>query len=164
MASAPTSSPSQPQTVDLATVPTPQLTQLKNQLTQDLAQLTSSFTQLRGAQTKFRDCISSVRDGVASKKEGTPILVPLTPSLYVPGQLASTAVVLVDVGTGFFVEKTPTAAREFYTRKVAEIGRNLQDLETIVSTKQSNLRVVEDVLRQKVLSEASPATAQASAS
>lgn len=56
--------------VDLATVPTPQLTQLKNQLTQDLAQLTSSFTQLRGAQTKFRDCISSVRDGVASKKEG----------------------------------------------------------------------------------------------
>lgn len=36
---------------------------------------------------------------------GTPILVPLTPSLYVPGQLASTAVVLVDVGTGFFVEK-----------------------------------------------------------
>lgn len=36
---------------------------------------------------------------------GTPILVPLTPSLYVPGQLASTDVVLVDVGTGFYVEK-----------------------------------------------------------
>lgn len=36
---------------------------------------------------------------------GTPILVPLTPSLYVPGKLASTDVVLVDIGTGFYVEK-----------------------------------------------------------
>ncbi|MCJ1430469.1 subunit of tubulin prefoldin, partial [Sticta canariensis] len=142
--SSPSPSPSQQQTVDLSTVPTPQLTQLKNQLTQEVSQLTSSFTQLRGAQAKFRDCIASVRDGVASKKEGTPILVPLTPSLYVPGLLASTSTILVDVGTGFYVEKTPEAAREFYTRKVAEIGHNLQELETIVSTKQSNLRVVED--------------------
>lgn len=36
---------------------------------------------------------------------GTPILVPLTPSLYVPGKLASTDAVLVDIGTGFYVEK-----------------------------------------------------------
>lgn len=36
---------------------------------------------------------------------GTPILVPLTPSLYVPGKLASTDVVFVDIGTGFYVEK-----------------------------------------------------------
>lgn len=39
------------------------------------------------------------------KKTGTPILVPLTPSLYVPGKLAATDTVLVDVGTGFYVEK-----------------------------------------------------------
>lgn len=36
---------------------------------------------------------------------GTPILVPLTSSLYVPGQLASNSTVMVDVGTGFYVEK-----------------------------------------------------------
>ncbi len=39
------------------------------------------------------------------KNTGTPILVPLTPSLYVPGNLAATDTVLVDVGTGFYVEK-----------------------------------------------------------
>jgi hypothetical protein len=39
------------------------------------------------------------------KNTGTPILVPLTPSLYVPGKLAATDTVLVDVGTGFYVEK-----------------------------------------------------------
>ncbi|KAL8919668.1 MAG: hypothetical protein Q9172_004890 [Xanthocarpia lactea] len=39
------------------------------------------------------------------KGAGKPILVPLTPSLYVPGKLASTETVLVDIGTGFYVEK-----------------------------------------------------------
>ncbi len=36
---------------------------------------------------------------------GKPILVPLTSSLYVPGKLADTNNVIVDVGTGFYVEK-----------------------------------------------------------
>jgi hypothetical protein len=34
-----------------------------------------------------------------------PILVPLTTSLYVPGTLADNENVIVDVGTGFYVEK-----------------------------------------------------------
>ena len=75
---------------------------------------------------------------------GTPILVPLTPSLYVPGKLASTETVLVDVGTGFYIEKSPDAAQDFYKRKVDEIGKNLSDLEKIVQGKQGNLNVVED--------------------
>ncbi len=32
------------------------------------------------------------------------MLVPLTQSLYVPGELADTNHVLVDIGTGYFVE------------------------------------------------------------
>lgn len=75
---------------------------------------------------------------------GTSILVPLTPSLYVPGKLASTESVLVDVGTGFLVEKTPQDAQGFYKGKVEELGRNLTDLEKIVQGKQGNLNVVED--------------------
>ncbi len=42
------------------------------------------------------------------------------------------------------VNQTPPAAREFYSRKVEELGRNLQDLEKIVQGKQGNLSVVED--------------------
>lgn len=33
------------------------------------------------------------------------ILVPLTNSLYVPGKLKKTDTVIVDVGTGYFIEK-----------------------------------------------------------
>ena len=80
-----------------------------------------------------------------------PLLVPLTSSLYVPGTLASSTHVLVDIGTGFFIEKSTADASDFYNRKISSLGENLKDLEQIVQGKASNLRVVEDVLRQKVV-------------
>jgi prefoldin alpha subunit len=46
--------------------------------------------------------VLSVIDSAGIEK---PILVPLTSSLYVPGSLADTENVIVDVGTGFYVEK-----------------------------------------------------------
>lgn len=46
---------------------------------------------------------------MGSQKKGTDgrddILVPLTSSLYVKGKMADREKVLVDVGTGFYVEK-----------------------------------------------------------
>ncbi|KAL8693383.1 MAG: hypothetical protein Q9218_001775 [Villophora microphyllina] len=146
MASKDSQSPAQSQPINLASLPIAQLTSIKNQLTQELQHLTNSFSQLRAAQAKFRDCIKSIQEGIekGGERKGTPILVPLTPSLYVPGKLASTEMVLVDIGTGFYVEKTPPAARQFYTAKVEELGKNLKDLETIVQGKQGNLTVVDD--------------------
>jgi len=94
---------------------------------------------------------------------GKPILVPLTTSLYVPGTLADIENVIVDVGTGFYVEKVRSPipiyihvkgrakgaqstkdAMKFYEAKVEELGANLKDLEAIVQQKSNNLRVVED--------------------
>ena len=82
---------------------------------------------------------------------GKQILVPLTSSLYVPGKLADTEHVLVDVGTGFYVEKTTADAQTFYNAKIEELGKNTKELENIVNGKANNLRMVEEVLRQKML-------------
>jgi len=152
-------SSSKGQTVDLASLSTQQLSQVKKQLDDELEHLTNSFTQLRAAQAKFRECLRSITGGVTPKIEGKPILVPLTTSLYVPGTLANTENVIVDVGTGFYVEKSTKDAAKFYEAKVEELGINLKDLESIVQGKSNNLRVVEDVLRQKVLSNSAVATA-----
>ena len=77
--------------------------------------------------------------------------MPLTSSLYVPGTVADTEHVIVDIGTGFYVEKTTGDAQKFYEGKVEELGKNIKDLENIVNGKANNLRMVEEVLRQKVL-------------
>ncbi|RDW72021.1 hypothetical protein BP5796_08055 [Coleophoma crateriformis] len=146
----------QGQTVNLDSLSTQQLSQVKKQLDDELEHLTSSFTQLRAAQAKFRECLRSIANGVTPKIEEKPILVPLTTSLYVPGKLADPENVIVDVGTGFYVEKSTKDATKFYEAKVEELANNLKDLEAIVQGKSNNLRVVEDVLRQKVLSAGAP--------
>jgi len=81
----------------------------------------------------------------------------------VPGTLADPDNVIVDVGTGFYVEKTTKDATKFYEAKVEELGANLKGLEAIVQGKSKNLSVVEDVLREKVLSSPAPSASASTA-
>lgn len=110
----------------------------------------------------------SINDGVkGSQRKGTDgkdeILVPLTSSLYVKGKLADREKVLVDVGTGFYVEKvgfhscalrvdlvwltcgqTTAKATEFYNTKIKGLENNLKDLAKVVQGKDVQLRAIED--------------------
>lgn len=142
---------------------------MKKQLDDEVQHLSNSYQNLRNAQQKFRDCKLSIENGVVDSAKGMQslfhskgrprlipclgkaLLVPLTSSLYVPGTLADTDTVLVDVGTGFYVEKSTGDAQKFYDGKIEELGKNIKDLENIVNSKANNLRVVEEVLRQKML-------------
>ncbi|KAF4974505.1 hypothetical protein FZEAL_8601 [Fusarium zealandicum] len=139
------------ETVNLDTLEPQQLAQVKKQLDEELEHLTSSFAQLHGAQNKFKDCLRCVKSR-SSAPEGTgSVLVPLTNSLYVRGELSDADTVLVDVGTGFLVEKKLKSAEKFYEAKVEELGTNMKDLELIVQRKQTNARTIEEVLRQKIM-------------
>lgn len=53
-------------------------------------------------------------DTTTRPTEEKSILVPLTNSLYVKGQLADPDHVLVDVGTGFYVEKVTAVITLYY--------------------------------------------------
>ncbi|KAK0323597.1 subunit of tubulin prefoldin [Friedmanniomyces endolithicus] len=139
------------QQIDLGSLSTQQLSQVKKQLDDEVQHLSNSYQNLRAAQQKFRDCVVSIKQGVAESVRDKPLLVPLTSSLYVPGKLSDIDHVIVDVGTGFYVEKTTDDAQKFYNGKVEELGTNIKELENIVNGKANNLRVVEEVLRQKVL-------------
>jgi prefoldin alpha subunit len=156
------SSPSQPQppenAIDLATLPVPSLSQLQQRLQSDLTHLSTSHTRLRAAQSRFKDCIHSIKTGVQPSPDQPspkprPLLIPLTSSLYVPGVLASDETVLVDVGTGFYVEKSCEDAVKFYQKKVEELQGNMIQIEGVVQGKTETLRGVEEVLRQKVLAQ-----------
>ncbi|EMR69194.1 putative byr1-binding protein bob1 protein [Eutypa lata UCREL1] len=118
------------ETVNLDTLNTQQLTQVKKQLDEELEHLTSSFTQLHAAQSKFRECLRCVQGGRTSALQ-----VPLTNSLYVRGNLTNASHVVVDVGTGFYVEKDIKSAAQFYENK--------RKVRLLVSTHQKKL-VVDD--------------------
>ncbi|KAH7385603.1 Prefoldin subunit-domain-containing protein [Pyrenochaeta sp. MPI-SDFR-AT-0127] len=142
----------QPGQIEITSLPVPQLQELKTQLDAELTHLSNSFQSLRTAQSKFRDCLTSIASGISASTAEKPLLVPLTSSLYVPGKLTDHEHVLVDVGTGYFVEKDIPGAKDFYERKVKDLGESLKDLESVINGKAQNVRVVEEVMRVKVLS------------
>ncbi|KAK4127141.1 Prefoldin alpha subunit [Parathielavia appendiculata] len=154
----------QGEAVDLTTLTAQQLSAVKKQLDGEVEHLSSSYAQLAAAQAKFKECLRVVKSGSSTFDKDKSILVPLTNSLYVKGQLADPDRVLVDVGTGFYVEKDTKSASEFYEAKIKELAGNIQGLEGIVQAKTNNLRVVEEVLRQKVLAQGSAGGAAGQAS
>ena len=130
-----------PGSIDILSLSAPQLSQLQSRLSTELDHLTTSYSRLQSARARFRSCITSITTGLSSHAE---ILVPLTQSLYVPGTLADREKVVVDVGTGFFVEKSTDDAVRFYEGKVGELGKSLGELEKVVQGKNENLRIVEE--------------------
>ncbi|KAG0340812.1 subunit of tubulin prefoldin [Podila humilis] len=135
--------------IELQDLDLPQLVEVKKQLEEELSHLTSSFGQLKQAQNRFADCIESCK-AVHEKNEEKTILVPLTSSLYVPGKLADVQKVIVDIGTGYYVEKTTEDAIKFYNAKVAFVNSNLEKIQATVATKQNNLRSLVDMMQYKL--------------
>ncbi|KAF8941202.1 subunit of tubulin prefoldin [Haplosporangium gracile] len=137
------------QKIELQDLDLQQLVEVKKQLEEELSHLTSSFGQLKQAQNRFADCIESCKAVDASNKDKT-ILVPLTSSLYVPGKLANVEKVIVDIGTGYYVEKTTEDAIKFYNSKVDFVKENLEKIQATVVQKQGNLRSLVDMMQYKL--------------
>lgn len=66
--------------------------------------MTNSLQQLKAAQEKYSLSAASL-DSLTAENEGREVLVPLSGTLYAPGNLAADKKVLVDVGTGYYLEK-----------------------------------------------------------
>lgn len=50
----------------------------------------------------------------------------------------------MDVGTGYYVEKSVADAEKFYAGRVKTLTENLGELEKIVAQKSQNMQVVEN--------------------
>jgi prefoldin alpha subunit len=122
-------------------LPIPQLQQVKQQLEEEIQVLTQSFAKLKQAQVKFSDCMETLKR-INQDQQDKTLLLPLTNSLYVTGTLEDSQKVIVDVGTGYFVEKEIVDAKEFYKRKVDYVKSNLLKLEDTVNQRQNQRKSI----------------------
>ena len=79
------------------------------------------------------------------------MLVPITSSLFVPGETAPLDNVLVDVGTGYWIEKSVDDAEAFLQRKMALIEQQANNVQNAAQFKQRNLQQTVDVMNRKVM-------------
>ena len=76
--------------------------------------------------------------------------MPLTASLYAPGEIVEPDKVLVDIGTGYYVEKTRPAAIDVLDRKIVLISKNAEEVQAMANTKHKNLQMIVEVMRMRL--------------
>ncbi|KAI8607356.1 Prefoldin [Chytriomyces sp. MP71] len=134
--------------IHLAELPLQQLQAVKKQMDEEIQHLTASYAQLKQAQVKFSDSIESLSN--MDGRQDQSILIPLTSSLYVPGTLANVDKVIVDVGTGYFVDKSIPDAKDFYKAKVGFLKGNLETLQETITQREGQYKILIDVMNMKM--------------
>ncbi|CAB4056917.1 OPLAH [Lepeophtheirus salmonis] len=112
----------------------------------------SLSSNLKHAQTKFQnsgECVSKLTKECENKE----ILVPLTGSMYVPGRIVDPEKVLVDVGTGYYVEKDIESAKEYFDKKVKYVTVQMENVQMIGNEKSKVKEAVMEVMQSKVQAE-----------
>ncbi|RVE73184.1 hypothetical protein OJAV_G00048440 [Oryzias javanicus] len=135
--------------VNLTDLSLPQLEGLKSQLDQEVEFLTSSIGQFKVVQTKYVEAKDSL-NVLNQNNKGKELLVPLTSSMYVPGTLNDVEHVLVDVGTGYYVEKNVEDSKEFFKRKIDFLTKQIEKIQPTLQEKHAMKQAVIEVMNMKI--------------
>ncbi|KAG0491662.1 hypothetical protein HPP92_004708 [Vanilla planifolia] len=121
---------------DMEKMSVEQLRALKEQSDLEVNLLQDSLNKIRTAATRLEIASSALHD-LSLRPQGKKMLVPLTTSLYVKGTLDDAEKVLIDVGTGYFVEKTMAEGKDYCDRKINLLKSNYDELVEVASKKKS---------------------------
>ncbi|ESQ31883.1 hypothetical protein EUTSA_v10005074mg [Eutrema salsugineum] len=113
-----------------------QLKALKEQVDLEVNLLQDSLNNIRTATVRLDSAAAALND-LSLRPQGKKMLVPLTASLYVPGTLDEADKVLVDIGTGYFIEKTMEDGKDYCQRKTNLLKSNFDQLFEVLAKKKS---------------------------
>ncbi|CAL8462814.1 g2347 [Coccomyxa elongata] len=141
--------PKERQAIDLNTLDAQQLSSIREQLEEEVQSFVRSSVALQKAAGEFGSSGRAI-ESLSEQKEGQPLLLPLTSSLYVAGTLASTDNVLVDIGTGYYMEKSTEEGIDYCKRKVMYLKEKLDQIGAAIKDKQRVLAEVNGALGRKM--------------
>eukprot|EP00871_Galdieria_phlegrea_P006087 jgi/Galph1/966/GphlegSOOS_G5698.1 len=129
-------------------LPKEQIQALNDRLEQELEHLTASLRTLNLAVSRLQRSLHSL-ESFSSRQENSHIMVPLTSSLYVKGQVKNPNHVLVDIGTGYYVKQTCDKAENYVQRRISQVKKEIEKIQQFVLTKQEQYEYVSGALRQR---------------
>eukprot|EP00188_Purpureofilum_apyrenoidigerum_P001514 Plantae.Rhodophyta-Purpureofilum_apyrenoidigerum.ctg1841.p1 GENE.Plantae.Rhodophyta-Purpureofilum_apyrenoidigerum.ctg1841~~Plantae.Rhodophyta-Purpureofilum_apyrenoidigerum.ctg1841.p1 ORF type:complete len:158 (-),score=30.13 Plantae.Rhodophyta-Purpureofilum_apyrenoidigerum.ctg1841:1343-1816(-) len=135
-------------TIPLGSLNVEQLEGIQQTTDQEVQYLSESLRQLNSAMQRLSASRKCAKD-LPAIPEQREIMVPLTSSVYVPGHLQSTSTVLVDLGTGYYVEKTPVEAEAYFTRRINLVRDQMDKATNALNQKRQMLEAVMSVLQRK---------------
>jgi prefoldin alpha subunit len=143
------------QNLDLDSLSLDQLSQYKTSEEQKLQQITSHYQQLRAAAARFtnsKETLGMMGKDYEGKEglEGKEVMVPLTASLYVPGTIVAPQRVMLELGTGFYAEKSLKDASKFLDRKIDLVGKNADSIFQALLGTRRNVEAIVMVMQGKI--------------
>ena len=146
--SSPEGSP--PNAINLDEMSLEELNQLKQQEENRFNNLMTRFQQFRAAAARLNASMLAVSE-ITPASEGKEVLVPLTESVYVPGKLRDPSKLLVELGTGFYAEKSPKETKGFLERKLKIVDANSENLTKALTATRQNVEQVSMAMQGKML-------------
>ncbi|KAH9423281.1 Prefoldin subunit 5 [Dermatophagoides pteronyssinus] len=122
-----------------------QINAIKQQLDQEIEILEKSIVDLHNAKTKFVGCYETV-ESFDKLPNDNQIMVPLTPSLYVPGRTVNNNEFLLDIGTGYYIERDRKSTIDYFNRKVQFLNTQM---DKIVKSMQEKSAVRQSCLQRQ---------------
>lgn len=135
--------------MDLKKLLLQQLNELQSVVEQEFNQLTRSFQALKIAQAKMLECINNIDSLKSSERD--EVFVHMTDSLYIPGKISDKNQFLVDVGTGYFIEKQSEDAKKIYNDKIEKLEDDSKKLSGLILQKQSLLKNISALSKTKMV-------------
>lgn len=97
----------------------------------EIETLAESYKDLQNAKQKFKESMEAIKVQ-RELPNGKDILVPLTGSMYVPGQITNTQQFLIDIGTQYLVEKDADGSIDYFERKIKFIDVQLAKFSELI--------------------------------
>ncbi|XP_055849705.1 probable prefoldin subunit 5 [Episyrphus balteatus] len=142
------SNPSGGEQIDLEKLSLEQLQQIKAEFQQEVEAIQDSIQTLYNCKAKYatsKEALEQVQPDWQNKE----ILVPLTSSMYVPGTIKDMDNFVIDVGTGYYVEKDLETSKDYFKRRVEYVQEQMEKIEKIQYQKSRFLSVLVSVMEQK---------------
>lgn len=136
--------------INLDSMSLEELNQLKQQEESRLQALVGRFQQFRSAAVRLSASMSAVSE-ITPASEGKEVMVPLTESVYVPGKIREPNRLLVDIGTGFYVEKSSKETTAFLDRKLKLVDANSDNLTKAITATRQNIESLTVTMQGKML-------------
>jgi prefoldin alpha subunit len=140
--------------INIDTMSLDQLNQIKTSQESRLEQLTAQYHQLRAVSARLSTARASVNeafDTSSSNNEGRQIMIPLTESLYAPGKMVDANKILVELGAGFFVEKSSKDAIKVLERKQKIVDANSENVLAAAEASSRNVEAIKGAMQGKLL-------------
>ncbi|XP_063720261.1 prefoldin subunit 5-like [Symsagittifera roscoffensis] len=136
--------------IDFASLDLEQLGVVRQQIVREAELIEHSLSSLKFAQQRFINSHKAVSNGMKAENEGKQILVPLTDSLYVPGKLRNASKVLIDAGTGYYVEMNSDKACQFLQKRIDFVSEETAKAQGILNQKIDMQNVCQMMIQTKV--------------